>query len=82
MSVPGGYPADVCDPKQYRLGDFASPRDNSVGAFYTDNPALNDCLNTVRPPRSDFPDDEKINIEEVLFAAYIMQSFEMDCCWS
>ena len=78
VSVPGGYPADVCDPKQYRLGDFASPRDNSVGAFYTDNPALNDCLNTVRPPRSDFPDDEKINIEEVLFAAYIMQSFEMD----
>ena len=66
VSVAGGYPADVCDPKEYRLGDFASPRDNSVGAFYTDNPALNDCLNTVRPPRSDFPDDEKIDIEEVL----------------
>ncbi len=78
VSVAGGYPADVCDPKEYRLGDFASPRDNSVGAFYTDNPALNDCLNTVRPPRSDFPDDEKIDIEEVLFAAYIMQTFEMD----
>ena len=78
VSVEGGYPADVCDPKEYRLGDFASPRDNSVGAFYTDNPALNDCLNTVRPPRSDFPDDEKIDIEEVLFAAYIMQTFEMD----
>ena len=78
VSVAGGYPADVCDPKEYRLDDFASPRDNSVGAFYTDNPALNDCLNTVRPPRSDFPDDEKIDIEEVLFAAYIMQTFEMD----
>lgn len=78
VSVAGGYPADVCDPKEYRLDDFASSRDNSVGAFYTDNPALNDCLNTVRPPRSDFPDDEKIDIEEVLFAAYIMQTFEMD----
>ena len=78
VSVAGGYPADVCDPKEYRLDDFSSPRDNSVGAFYTDNPALNDCLNTVRPPRSDFPDDEKIDIEEVLFAAYIMQTFEMD----
>jgi len=78
ISVEGGYPSDVCDPKEYRLGNFASPRDNSVGAFYTDNPALNDCLNTVRPARSDFPDDEKIDIEEVLFAAYVMQTFEMD----
>ncbi len=78
ISVEGGYPSDVCDPKDYRLGNFASPRDNSVGAFYTDNPALNDCLNTVRPARSDFPDDEKIDIEEVLFAAYIMQTFEMN----
>ena len=78
ISVSGGYPADVCNPKDYRLGDFATSRNNDVGAFYTDNPALNECLNTVRPPRSDFPDDEKINIEETLMAAYIMQTFDME----
>jgi len=78
ISVSGGYPADVCNPKDYRLGNFATPRNNDVGAFYTDNPALNECLNTVRPPRSDFPDDEKINIEETLMAAYIMQTFDME----
>ena len=72
-----GYPTE-CDPKDYMLGDFATPRDNSVGAFYTDNPALYECIKNSGRTRSDFPDDEKIDIEEVLFAAYIMQSFEMD----
>ena len=78
ISVSGGYPADTCNPKDYRLGDFDTPRNNQVGAFYTDNPALNECLNTVRGPRSDFPDDEKINIEETLMSAYIMQTFDME----
>ena len=72
-----GYPEE-CDVKDYMLGDFASPRDNSVGAFYTDNPGLLDCIKKAGRTRSDFPDDEKIDIEEVLFAAYIMQTFEMD----
>ena len=72
-----GYPTE-CDPKDYMLGDFATPRDNSVGAFYTDNPALYECIKNSGRTRSDFPDDEKIDIEEVLFAAYIMQTFEMD----
>ena len=72
-----GYPQE-CDPKDYMLGDFATPRDNSVGAFYTDNPALYECIKNSGRTRSDFPDDEKINIEEVLFAAYIMQTFDME----
>ena len=72
-----GYPTE-CDPKDYMLGDFATPRDNSVGAFYTDNPALYECIKNSGRTRSDFPDDEKIDIEEVLFAVYIMQTFEMD----
>jgi TonB-dependent receptor len=73
-----GYPSDECNPKDYMLGDFASPRDNSVGAFYTDNVALYQCIKDAGRTRSDFPDDEKIDIEEVLFAAYIMQTFEME----
>ena len=73
-----GYPSEECNPKDYRQGDFSSPRDNTPGAFYTDNIALYECVKSTGRVRSDFPDNESIDIEETMFAAYIMQTFEMD----
>ena len=76
-TIAKGYPEE-CDAMAYVKGPWHTSMDNSVGGFYTDNPGLRECIEATGATRSDFPDDEKINIEETLLSAYVMQTFDME----
>ena len=71
------YPTE-CVVNDYAQDLWHTDMDNGVGGYYTDNPALRACIEASGATRSDFPEDEKISIEETLFSAYIMQTFEME----
>ena len=71
------YPTE-CVVNDYAQDLWHTDMDNSVGGYYTDNPALRACIEASGATRSDFPEDETITIEETLFSAYIMQTFDME----
>jgi len=77
-TVGKGYPSDSCPVLNYVQGSWDTELNNSIGAFYTDNPGLRACLEAAGQTRSDFPEDEKISIEETLLSAYVMQTFDME----
>jgi len=51
--------------------------DNGIGAFYADNKGLRDCLEAKGLTRPDFPENERISIDETLLSGYVMQTFDM-----
>ena len=71
------YPTE-CVVNDYAQGLWHTDMDNSVGGYYTDNPALRACIEASGATRSDFPEEETITIEETLFSAYIMQTWDME----
>ncbi|MBL08141.1 MAG: hypothetical protein CML96_03660 [Rhodobiaceae bacterium] len=71
------YPTE-CVVNDYAQDLWHTDMDNSVGGYYTDNPALRACIEASGATRSDFPEEETITIEETLFSAYIMQTFDME----
>ena len=71
------YPTE-CVVNDYAQDLWHTDMDNSVGGYYTDNPALRACIEASGATRSDFPEEETISIEETLFSAYIMQTFDME----
>ena len=72
------YPSEDCPVLDYVEGSWSTTLNNSIGGFYTDNPGLQACLDSSGQTRSDFPEDELISIDETLWSAYIMQSFDME----
>ena len=72
------YPADDCPVLDYVDDSWSTTLNNSIGGFYTDNPAMQACLEASGQTRADFPEDELISIEETLLSAYIMQTFDME----
>ena len=51
---------------------------NTVGGYYTDNSAIRDALVGAGITRADFPEDEKMQIEETITSAYFMQTIDRD----
>ncbi len=59
-------------------GAWDTDFDNTVGGYYADNAAIREALEAVGATRADFPEDEKVNIEETIMSAYIMQTIDRD----
>ncbi|MBT7333904.1 MAG: TonB-dependent receptor [Gammaproteobacteria bacterium] len=51
---------------------------NSIGGYYADNKGIYELLQLDGKQRSDFPEDERLEIEETIISAYIMQTVDMD----
>ncbi|HCC45623.1 MAG TPA: hypothetical protein DEQ32_14555 [Gammaproteobacteria bacterium] len=73
------FPYDLgVDVTQFDQGPWETDFNNTVGAFYSDNRGLRSALEAAGMTRSDFPDDEKVTIDETLLAAYVMQTIDRD----
>ena len=78
LSLPvSPYPIDACPATDYAEGPWSTKLDNGIGAFYADNRGLRDCLEANGLTRPDFPENERISIDETLLSGYVMQTFDM-----
>ena len=67
------------DASAYAQGSWDTDFNNTVGGFYIDNPAyLDEVISSTGYTRPDYPDDEKLSIEETILSAYFMQTIDMD----
>ena len=71
------YPSDSCPARDYVEGPWSTTLNNSIGGFYADNKGLQACLDADGQTRSEFPEDELIAIDETLWSAYVMQTFDL-----
>ena len=82
----GGSPLSVvingvqfADPSLYREGPWETDFNNTVGGYYIDNVAfLEDVIGSTGYTRPDFPDEERLSIDEAITSAYFMQTIDMD----
>ena len=77
-TIAKGYPSDSCPVGDYVGEPWHTNLDNGIGGFYTDNKGLRKCLEANGQTRSDFPEEELIDIDETLMSAYVMQTFDME----
>jgi len=75
-TVAKGFPA--VDIASAEMGPWTTSFNNSIGGYYTDNAAIRRAAEAAGASRANFPEDEMITIEEVILAAYVMQTFDMD----
>ena len=67
------------DPSLYREGPWETDFNNTVGGYYIDNAAfLEDVIESTGYTRPDFPDEERLSIDETIISAYFMQTIDMD----
>ena len=67
------------DPSLYREGPWETDFNNTVGGYYIDNVAfLEDVIGSTGYTRPDFPDEERLSIDEAIISAYFMQTIDMD----
>ena len=67
------------DASLYSQGPWDTDFNNTVGGFYADNSALlNEVIASTSYTRADFPDDERLNIEETIISAYFTQTIDRE----
>ena len=82
----GGSPLSIvvngvqfADPSPYREGPWETDFNNTVGGYYIDNAAfLEDVIGSTGYTRPEFPDEERLSIDEAIISAYFMQTIDMD----
>ena len=67
------------DASLYSQGPWDTDFNNTVAGFYADNSALlNEVIASTGYTRADFPDDERLNIEETIISAYFTQTIDRE----
>lgn len=69
------FPVDIT---AYDGGPWATNMNNTVGGYYTDNPGILRALEATGYTRTDFPEETKVNINETMLSAYVMQTIDKD----
>jgi len=69
------FPVDIT---AYDQGPWATNMNNSIGGYYADNPGILDALEATGYSRVDYPETTKVNIDETMLSAYLMQTIDQD----